>query len=60
MLNKSSRVIPGLRGTPAGIIITSAPAKACLRFSGPLKPVTLAGVSICDKSAATPGVWTMS
>lgn len=36
------------------------PFNAFSKFSGPLKPSTLAGVSMCDKSAATPGVCTIS
>lgn len=34
-LNKSSRVMPGLRGTPAGMMTTSAPLSAAARFSSP-------------------------
>ena len=60
VLNRSSRVIPGLRGTPAGMTTTSAPSSALCRFSLPLKPVVLARVLMCDRSAATPGVLTMS
>ena len=33
VLNKSSRVMPGLRGTPAGITTTSAPVRASARPS---------------------------
>lgn len=36
------------------------PFSALSRFSGPLNPCTLAGVSMWDKSAATPGVCTIS
>lgn len=36
------------------------PLSAFSKFSAELKPSTLAGVSMCDKSAATPGVWTIS
>jgi hypothetical protein len=60
VLNRSSRVMPGLRGTPAGMTTTSAPSSALCRLSLPLKPVTLARVLMCDRSAATPGVLTMS
>merc|ERR1719230_1275254 len=55
VLNKSSRVIPGLRGTPAGITTTSQPVRAFLR-SSPEKPSTVPFVDIWDKSTATPGV----
>lgn len=34
--------------------------KANSKFSGPLYPTTLLMVSMWDKSAATPGVWTIS
>merc|ERR1719464_1315239 len=54
-LNKSSRVIPGLRGTPAGMTTTSQPSKDFFR-SSPTKPVHLAPVQMCERSAATPGV----
>lgn len=33
MLNKSSRVMPGLRGTPAGMTTTSAPLSASKSWS---------------------------
>lgn len=36
VLKRSSRVIPGLRGTPAGMRTISAPVKHSLRFSSPL------------------------
>mmetsp|Transcript_36749 Transcript_36749/g.55476 ORF Transcript_36749/g.55476 Transcript_36749/m.55476 type:complete len:222 (+) Transcript_36749:579-1244(+) len=55
MLNKSSRVMPGLRGTPAGITTTSQPSRAFVR-SSPVYPVVLAPVAMCERSAATPGV----
>ena len=69
VLNRSSRVIPGLRGTPAGMTTTSQPVSA--RSSPPFpagghapaagrSPVTLARVGQCDRSAATPGVPTTS
>ena len=38
--NRSSRVMPGLRGTPAGITTKSAPAMAAASSSGPVWPVT--------------------
>ena len=40
MLNKSSRVMPGLRGTPAGMTTTSASFRHAGRFSSPVWPVT--------------------
>ena len=40
MLKRSSRVMPGLRGTPAGITTRSAPARHAGRFSSPVWPVT--------------------
>mmetsp|Transcript_1751 Transcript_1751/g.3175 ORF Transcript_1751/g.3175 Transcript_1751/m.3175 type:complete len:204 (-) Transcript_1751:225-836(-) len=69
VLNKSSLVIPGLRGTPAGMTTTSAPVKAS--FKPPLdvsgqdtgagnEPVVEDLVGMWDKSAATPGVPTIS
>lgn len=36
ILNKSSRVIPGLRGTPAGTTMMSAPARAVSMESAPV------------------------
>jgi hypothetical protein len=55
MLKRSSRVIPGLRGIPAGMTTTEQPVRASLSPS-PMYPVVLAGVLTCDKSAATPGL----
>ncbi len=55
MLNKSSRVIPGLRATPAGITTTSAPSRALVK-SSPVKPSTVTSVGMWLKSVATPGV----
>mmetsp|Transcript_23796 Transcript_23796/g.67295 ORF Transcript_23796/g.67295 Transcript_23796/m.67295 type:complete len:203 (+) Transcript_23796:464-1072(+) len=70
VLNRSSRVIPGLRGTPAGMTTTSAPSKAEARPVFPVAgqlpgagkcPVTLlAPTGMCERSAATPGVPTIS
>ncbi|RHN40939.1 hypothetical protein MtrunA17_Chr8g0360511 [Medicago truncatula] len=40
MLKRSSRVIPGFLGTPAGIITTSAPSKAFPSSSSPAYPGT--------------------
>ena len=40
MLKRSSRVIPGFLGTPAGMITTSAPSKAFPRCSSPAYPDT--------------------
>ena len=60
ILNRSSRVmpcyqsIPGFLGTPAGITTISAPRKASANWSCPTYPVTLAGVLIWERSAATP------
>lgn len=52
---------PGLRGTPAGITTISAPARVLARpsLSGRY-PSTLAFEGMCDRSAATPGVLTIS
>jgi hypothetical protein len=36
VLKRSSRVMPGLRGTPAGTTITSQPLRAASRFSAPV------------------------
>eukprot|EP00037_Helgoeca_nana_P001522 m.27515 g.27515 ORF g.27515 m.27515 type:complete len:382 (+) comp11930_c0_seq1:236-1381(+) len=76
--NRSCRVIPGLRGTPAGITTISAPCRASSKAldwksawsAMALSPVncakvmpwpeTVAGVSMCDRSAATPGAPTRS
>ena len=55
ILNKSARVIPGLRATPAGINTTSAPSNA-LPKSSPEKPSTLISVGMWLTSFATPGV----
>mmetsp|Transcript_13014 Transcript_13014/g.33529 ORF Transcript_13014/g.33529 Transcript_13014/m.33529 type:complete len:318 (+) Transcript_13014:249-1202(+) len=55
MLNRSSRVMPGLRGTPAGITTTSQPSRA-LVSSSPVKPVHEELVAMWERSAATPGV----
>mmetsp|Transcript_33781 Transcript_33781/g.46777 ORF Transcript_33781/g.46777 Transcript_33781/m.46777 type:complete len:233 (-) Transcript_33781:62-760(-) len=60
VLKRSSRVMPGLRGTPAGITTTSAPASAAPSDSLPTYPITLHGESMWLRSAATPGVFTMS
>jgi hypothetical protein len=35
ILNRSSRVMPGLRGTPAGMITTSQPLSASASWSSP-------------------------
>lgn len=40
MLNKSSLVIPGLRGTPAGMITRSIPVRAFSNCGWPKKPRT--------------------
>lgn len=57
--NKSSRLIPGLRGTPAGITTTSLPARHSGNVPGRW-PVTVPGLGMCDKSEETPGVPRMS
>ena len=60
-MNRSSRVMPGLRGMPAGMITSSVPwrALAMPSFSG-RKPVTGAAELMCDRSVATPIVFTTS
>ena len=60
ILNRSSRVMPGLRGTPAGMMTTSHPFSASWSWSGPAYPVTTALVLMWERSAATPGVPAMS
>ncbi|KAH3678320.1 hypothetical protein WICMUC_001601 [Wickerhamomyces mucosus] len=56
-LNKSSLVIPGFLGTPAGMITKSALDKAPSNpFSSARYPATLAPVSMWFKSAEIPGV----
>lgn len=55
------RVMPGFRGTPAGMMTMSAPVKAFFKPSSVLRyPLTLAGVEMWERSAATPGVFTIS
>lgn len=67
MPKRSSRDIPGynkslrtFRGTPAGMTTTAAPISAFLSCSGPMCAVTRAGVLTWERSAATPGVPTIS
>ena len=60
VLNRSSLVMPGLRGTPAGMTTISAPARLASNWSAPTNPVVTALVSMWERSAATPGVCTMS
>lgn len=69
VLNRSSRVMPGLRGTPAGMTTTSAPVRVASRPPLPVsghdtgegsEPVVEDFVGMWDRSAATPGVPTMS
>merc|ERR1719384_997290 len=60
VLNRSSLVMPGLRGTPAGITTISAPTRLASICSLPLNPVVSEAVSQWERSAATPGVCTMS
>lgn len=58
-LKRSSRVMPGLRGTPAGITTTSQPSSAFFSSAGPTCALTLHLVSMWLKSAPTPFVcWT--
>ncbi|KAH3676048.1 hypothetical protein WICMUC_002345 [Wickerhamomyces mucosus] len=56
MLNKSSLVIPGFLGTPAGIKTTSVPVKVFFKpsSSSGVKPSTFELVGTCEISAATP------
>lgn len=55
VLKRSSRVIPGLRGTPAGIKTISASLRAAARPDGVGSyPVTLDLVLMWEISAATP------
>lgn len=42
ILKRSSRVMPGLRGTPAGMITKSHPVNAASSSSGPVWPVVTA------------------
>lgn len=42
-LEAAPRVMPGLRGTPAGMITRSAPASAAPSWSTPTKPLTWCG-----------------
>merc|ERR1719341_74607 len=60
VLKRSSLVMPGFLGTPAGMTTISAPAREASSPSAPTKPETRPGVSIWERSAATPGVATMS
>mmetsp|Transcript_111981 Transcript_111981/g.219512 ORF Transcript_111981/g.219512 Transcript_111981/m.219512 type:complete len:213 (-) Transcript_111981:130-768(-) len=60
VLNRSSLVIPGFLGTPAGMTTTLHPVRALLISSMPTCPLTLAGVQQWEISAATPGVLTTS
>merc|ERR1712223_2048470 len=60
VLKRSSLVMPGFLGTPAGMMTTSMPVKQSANWSGPWKPATAGEVSQWDRSAATPGVPTMS
>ena len=60
MLNKSSRVMPGLRGTPAGITTIWAPFSESSSWSAPTKALTLHLVSMWLRSAPTPFVFCTS
>lgn len=53
VLNRASRSMPGLRGTPAGMTTTEAPSRAAFK-SLVVCPVTLAFVFTWPTSAATP------
>uniref|UniRef100_A0A0A9EBJ8 Uncharacterized protein n=1 Tax=Arundo donax TaxID=35708 RepID=A0A0A9EBJ8_ARUDO len=55
MLKRSSLVIPGFLGTPAGMITTSDPSSASPSWSSPMNPFTRAGELMWETSAATPG-----
>lgn len=56
-----TRRTPGFLGTPAGITTSSAPSSVFFRpSSGGRYPVTFAGLEMWDRSAATPGVLTIS
>merc|ERR1719452_225516 len=60
VLKRSSLVMPGFLGTPAGMTTISAPTRLASSWSAPTNPVVVALVSMWDRSAATPGVCTMS
>lgn len=49
MLKRSSLVIPGFLGTPAGITTTSAPFKASAVFSAPFRRCWKMGVDNVEK-----------
>merc|ERR1719509_260951 len=53
--NRSSLVIPALLGTPAAMTTISAPSRADSSSSAPTYLVTLALVSMCERSTATLG-----
>lgn len=58
---KAKTPTPGFLGTPAGMTTISAPIKIFFNPSSAGKrPSTFAGVAMCDRSAATPGVLTIS
>jgi hypothetical protein len=44
LLNKSSLVIPGFLGRPAGIMTRSIPVSAASSWLGPRKPRTYKGI----------------
>jgi hypothetical protein len=69
VLKRSSLVMPGFLGTPAGMTTTSAPDSASSNPAFPLMgkdtglgnlPMTDERVGMWERSAATPGVPTMS
>ena len=59
-LNKSSRLIPGFRGIPAGITTKCAPESAAPSCAGPVNPRTVASELTWLTSAATPATLAMS
>merc|ERR1712147_569485 len=60
VLKRSSRVMPGFRGTPAGMTTTSMPSRASAALPMPTVERTVAGVEQWLRSAASPGVFTTS
>mmetsp|Transcript_14876 Transcript_14876/g.49089 ORF Transcript_14876/g.49089 Transcript_14876/m.49089 type:complete len:207 (+) Transcript_14876:1489-2109(+) len=58
--NKSSLLIPGLRGMPAGMTTKSHPASAAPSCEGPVNPRTVAREFTWLTSAATPATLAMS
>mmetsp|Transcript_8083 Transcript_8083/g.23117 ORF Transcript_8083/g.23117 Transcript_8083/m.23117 type:complete len:201 (-) Transcript_8083:64-666(-) len=56
ILKRSSLVIPGFLGTPAGITTRSQPLRHSASSAFPSKDLTVVYVLMCDKSAITPFV----